>query len=53
MTPHKNLWINYMSDPEAIQLPCFSCVQLCELFIHFDIAGLLDPGDEKLQILIL
>ena len=50
LTPHKNLRIEDLSDPDAIRLMCFSRPQLCELHTHFAIAGLLDPGDDKLRI---
>ena len=50
MTLHKNLQIDDLSDPEAIRLTRFSHAQLRELYIHFGIAGLLDPGEDKLRI---
>ena len=50
MTLHKNLQIDNLSDPEAIRLTRFKHVQLRELCTHFAIAGLLDPGEDKLQI---
>ena len=50
MTLHKNLQIDNLSDPEAIRLTCFKHAQLRELYTHFAIAGLLDLGEDKLQI---
>ena len=50
MTLHQNRWIYSLSHPKAIQLTCFSHAQLHELYTHFAIAGLLDPGEDKLQI---
>jgi hypothetical protein len=50
MTLPKNLRIDGLSDPEAIRLTHFNHTQLCELYTHFGIAGLLDPGEDKLQI---
>jgi len=50
MTLHKNLRIDDLSYPEAIRLTRFSHAQLSELYTHFGIAGLLDPGKDKLRI---
>ena len=50
MTLPKNLQIDDMSDSEAIRLTRFNHAQLRELYTHFGIAGLLDPGEDKLQI---
>jgi hypothetical protein len=50
MTLHKNLRIDDLPDPEAIQLTRFSHAQLRELYTHFGIAGLLDPGEDKLRV---
>ncbi len=50
MTPPKNLRIDDLSDPKAIRLTHFNHAQLCDLYTHFGIVGLLDPGEDKLQI---
>jgi UDP-N-acetylmuramyl pentapeptide phosphotransferase/UDP-N-acetylglucosamine-1-phosphate transferase len=52
MTPRKNLLrIDDLSDPKAIRLTRFGHAQLSELYTHFAIARLLDPGEDK-QILV-
>jgi len=50
MTAPKNLRIDRLSDPEAIQLTRFTYAQLRDLYRYFGIATLLDPGETLLRI---